>query len=345
MTAEDSPTTSPAAETAPPPRAAFAESHWSTWALLGTVGLLALYSVAEVVPTASLPKILEPEDWGEVRLVLGLLNMIALIFAPLYLRTPRGFFSVQWPTWRTVVKEFFVSLPLVFGMWLWLLALSMLAKYCFPAVNTSPPRSPMNSSTDNHFLYPVFVYAFTLAPLFEECFFRGFLFNALRTRLPWMAAMGIASTLFAFVHGYSAFGTFLVAGIGCYLTLVYRWRKTLVTPVYVHALHNLMMGVALMQAPPTFPNGPRLGVHGMPSENGYVVESVVSNSPAAEAGLKAGDVLQQIDEQSASGARELREILQNYKPGMKVHIHLLRGGKDQDVDATLTSWGPPRRKQ
>jgi len=71
------------------------------------------------------------------------------------------------------------------------------------------------------------------------------------------------------------------------------------------------------------------------NNGGAKVNSVVSNSPADNAGLKAGDVITKIDGKQITNADDLTAAVNVYKPGDKATITLDRGGSTQSVSVTF----------
>lgn len=68
---------------------------------------------------------------------------------------------------------------------------------------------------------------------------------------------------------------------------------------------------------------------------GVMVAGVGDNSPAAKAGMRAGDVLIAIGEMTIANLADLMRALQYYPPGTLVKISFLRDGKEVQVDVTL----------
>ncbi|HEY4412862.1 MAG TPA: trypsin-like peptidase domain-containing protein, partial [Gaiellaceae bacterium] len=62
------------------------------------------------------------------------------------------------------------------------------------------------------------------------------------------------------------------------------------------------------------------------NSGGAKVSSVVSGSPADNAGLKAGDVIVAVDAKSIATADDLTAIVNNYKPGDKATLKITSGG-------------------
>ncbi|GEM_PF-1284482 len=93
-------------------------------------------------------------------------------------------------------------------------------------------------------LYPLLVVI--LAPVAEEVFFRGLLYNYLRGLLPLRWAAIISSGLFALAHGeiWAFFPTFL-GGLG--FVYIFEKAKSLWAPVIAHIIWN-GMGFVLLYA-------------------------------------------------------------------------------------------------
>jgi serine protease Do len=79
--------------------------------------------------------------------------------------------------------------------------------------------------------------------------------------------------------------------------------------------------------------------------NGAIVNQVESNSPAAKAGLKVGDVITAIDGQSVSGAGDLQVEVGQKRPGTTVKLQVLREGKTMNVPVTLEAMGARDRDE
>lgn len=68
---------------------------------------------------------------------------------------------------------------------------------------------------------------------------------------------------------------------------------------------------------------------------GVKVQEVREGSPAAKAGILAGDVLLTVDDTTLQGLRDLSTALKTHKPGDTVTVHLKRGETEIDLTATL----------
>jgi putative serine protease PepD len=70
---------------------------------------------------------------------------------------------------------------------------------------------------------------------------------------------------------------------------------------------------------------------------GALVTSVVSGSAAAKAGLRAGDIITQVDQASIDDGTTLSEVIRAHNPGDKVTVHYTRSGAQHTTTVTLGS--------
>jgi putative serine protease PepD len=71
-------------------------------------------------------------------------------------------------------------------------------------------------------------------------------------------------------------------------------------------------------------------------QDGAVVQEVTPDSPAARAGLQAGDAVVSIDGKAVQDRSELVAAIRGHKPGDKVTLVVVRGGNETTITATLT---------
>jgi len=74
---------------------------------------------------------------------------------------------------------------------------------------------------------------------------------------------------------------------------------------------------------------------GLKDVRGVAIEKVMENSPAAAAGLQVGDVIIKFNGEDVTGARKLTRLVGEVDPDHQARITVLRGGREQDVTATL----------
>ncbi|HXY25969.1 MAG TPA: PDZ domain-containing protein [Candidatus Acidoferrum sp.] len=73
----------------------------------------------------------------------------------------------------------------------------------------------------------------------------------------------------------------------------------------------------------------------LPAERGVVLGKIVSDSPAAKAGLKENDVVTELNGQRIEGAAQLRRMIHEIPAGRTVQLNVWRDGKSQSVSVTL----------
>lgn len=79
----------------------------------------------------------------------------------------------------------------------------------------------------------------------------------------------------------------------------------------------------------------------VPVDRGILINEVYANSPAAEAGLKRGDVIIRFDGKRITDETQIRTLLAKKKPGDKVKLTILRGRKRLDIkfETAGGGWG------
>ena len=65
------------------------------------------------------------------------------------------------------------------------------------------------------------------------------------------------------------------------------------------------------------------------------VTAVVKNSQAEKAGLKSGDIIISVEENTLGEKESLGEIIQNYLPGQKIKMTIVREDKEKGIEVTL----------
>ena len=73
----------------------------------------------------------------------------------------------------------------------------------------------------------------------------------------------------------------------------------------------------------------------LPAERGVVLSSIVSDSPAAKAGLKENDVVTEINGQRVEGAAQFRRMIREIPAGRTAQITVWRDGRAQTISVTL----------
>ena len=74
---------------------------------------------------------------------------------------------------------------------------------------------------------------------------------------------------------------------------------------------------------------------GLPRNQGEIIGSVVSDGPAAKAGLKPGDVVTRVNGQEVTPDQTLSYLVANVDPGATARLDVIRSGRPQTVSATV----------
>ncbi|WP_251976456.1 DegQ family serine endoprotease [Salinicola avicenniae] len=77
---------------------------------------------------------------------------------------------------------------------------------------------------------------------------------------------------------------------------------------------------------------------GLDDARGALVSDVSDDSPAAEAGLQAGDVILGVDGTDIDDSTTLPRLIGQVAPGDEVQLQVMRGGDEQDIDVTVGDW-------
>lgn len=70
---------------------------------------------------------------------------------------------------------------------------------------------------------------------------------------------------------------------------------------------------------------------------GVYVDSLLENSAAGTAGIKAGDVIVAIEDQEVNNSPSLQEIIARHRPGDQLSVRVNRGGNEKEFKVTLNN--------
>ena len=74
---------------------------------------------------------------------------------------------------------------------------------------------------------------------------------------------------------------------------------------------------------------------GLSNVRGVAVEKVVENSPAANAGLQAGDVILRFNGDEVTSVRKLSRLINEVAPDHQATLTILRGGSESEITVTM----------
>jgi S1-C subfamily serine protease len=84
---------------------------------------------------------------------------------------------------------------------------------------------------------------------------------------------------------------------------------------------------------------------GISARQGVFINEVMPNSPAAEAGLRQGDVITKVNDEPVTNPEDLRKALQNAGVGHEVTLDVLRGNRHRELTAQLEQGGAQFNQQ
>lgn len=90
------------------------------------------------------------------------------------------------------------------------------------------------------------------------------------------------------------------------------------------------------------PDQPFLGVSGVDHPEGCVLVVVVRNTPAAEAGLRVGDIVMTYDDRPINGYLSLVEMIQETEPGTEITLKIKRDDAEEEIAVTIGTRGRVR---
>jgi membrane protease YdiL (CAAX protease family) len=308
----------------------FHNSHWKTrWLFVG-LAVVFLWRSTAFIDREWLAQF----PWWTRAVVFGLIPQAFLLFYPIVTRIPRGRYYI--PTLRRCLIEFGIAIPVVIAFTAAAAAIDFLLDRLSPGTSLQPEAiQRMAESSRPIITYLFLVFSFTVAPVAEEVFFRGFLQNAFRVRMPWTLSIVTQSLLFGFCHSFGVIHSGAAFVGGLLLTLVYKWRQMLIAPILVHAGVNAVeaVGVAIMTM--AYANSPVLGVAGAPNDTVCVIRDIVPDSAADKAGLQVGDVVLAFNGEVIRNFPHLAKTVRLYQPGDTIPVSINREGSTMEVNVVL----------
>lgn len=134
------------------------------------------------------------------------------------------------------VISFVIFIPLLF-------LLSFIIQYVLPEYKQQEIVLNFKSTLleDKGILLDILV----IAPIVEEIIFRGYLYRLLKSKIPIAFSMIISSTLFAIIH-FNILSYTLLFMLSIFLTYIYERNGSIVCPIIIHSLFNLMMSIFII---------------------------------------------------------------------------------------------------
>ena len=292
----------------------FWSSTWSGWALLGGAVVIVLMWAVRFVP----PELIEASPPWVFIVVGGILPQLLICGYALLARQKGANTKFEWPAWHEVLLEAAIALLATIISLFVVGAYALLVEYFFPEAQVSGTFvEGMRSAPPTPFVLALLLMMFTVAPVCEELFFRGFLLNALRQRMPTPVAILLSSVVFGAIHTFGGWHAIGAGILGVMFASVYVWRKTLLTPMLMHAMNNFLVAAVLMASMLMNQHSAVIGISPEPDAADYRIGEVYPGSPAEQAGLKPGDVITHIDEEPINDFSDLTKAIKSHKPGVR----------------------------
>jgi membrane protease YdiL (CAAX protease family) len=242
------PLASPAMRTAPVPPRRDAEDRWP----------LAAWSLREFLQIALVPfglvlfaylvfGFLGWDSDGGAVLVTAAQQLSLLVPIVVYVRRTRGSFAplgLRRGGWHT--RDVFAGVGAGIGAVLaGTVVIAVTAEVVRAITGHEPTTTTPLQDLAGPWLVINAVMAVCLAPLCEEVYFRGFLFQALRGRMRFVWAALLSGSFFAFVHVEPS-RFFGLATMGVILAAVFEHRRALVASIAAHATINVIAVLAIL---------------------------------------------------------------------------------------------------
>jgi len=242
----------------------------------------------------------------------------------------------EFPRPRAVPVEVLVALAALLAVNLTLtVAFLVLGQVSGGTVSPGSPLAPLGRSFNRLEWFAFVILVVAIAPIAEEVFFRGMLYNALRQGLHTVVAAPLQAVAFGLIHPFGLVDSAAVALVGLACALLYEWRKTLLAPVLLHSMVNVLAIAVMAWGIAADAAASRLGVGSEAHEGGCQITTVVPDSAAETAGLRVGDVITSVDGDRVSDPRSLTQVVRSKRVGQKVVVEFMRDGTVLQVDAVL----------
>lgn len=308
------------------------QSTWTTPAVLAGLCVLLIWRSTSLLQRDWLAAV---PLWLLLTITVIIPQVFFLIFPLVTRRQPQPY-RLHLPKLKRLLIEAAIAIPITFGCLLLTSVLQLAVTQLLPGRSIVPEvYDRMAKSTGTPFIYGFLLLSFLYAPIAEEIFFRGFLFNAFRRRMPLVVATLLQSVIFGFAHFFGSLHAIAAALLGLVLALVYYWRQTIFTPIFVHIGYNGVAAAAVFLAMHANANAPVLGVMRQEFATECVIGAVVPNSPAESAGLFPGDTITKLDNYAITDFQSLIDTVSHYRAGDSVVVTLTRNDETLQVQVVL----------
>ncbi len=319
----------------PSESAPFRDQTWATKWLLGAGAILLIWNSPRFLDLGWL------FQWPVLSFLLGTSLALQLVFLlfPLLTRDKGSARRIAIPGFKRCLVELAIAIPILIVTLTALGAASYLIGVLFPGKTLASKAVTDMAWWPPRIIYPTLLISFTLAPVAEEVFFRGFLYNAFRRRMPTIAAVFAQSLIFGFCHFFGTVHAIYSVALGMLFTFVYEWRKTLVSPILLHAGINFLFAINMLGMMIQIADRPAMGVIGDSNDAECIVRSVLPGSGASHAGIQVGDRIVAVDGKLVADFPGFVAAVSTRHPGDTATLELVRDEQTLVIEVTLGRYG------
>lgn len=180
-----------------------------------------------------------------------ILSIAIMLIYPIYACKKRQFWPlISFTNIRNILNEIGTS----FLYWLLIGIILGLTLATTKAIFNMPDQESLmikfiSNIPNTTLLVIIIIYISILGPIIEEIFFRGFLYNSMKTHFPVWVAIIFQAVFFSFIHDpydlMHIFSTFLM---GVAFAWAYELRGTLLSPIFIHIIANIMWSLRAIMA-------------------------------------------------------------------------------------------------
>jgi membrane protease YdiL (CAAX protease family) len=146
-----------------------------------------------------------------------------------------------------ILIEFLVAFLVAVILLLFTGLIALTVKWIFKIeMPTSVIEQWAKLAPNSYIVIVLLITGIAVAPLCEELYVRGFLYNALKTRVPMFIAVLLQAAIFAFLHFRSLLVAIFIFLMSIPLALIYERRKTLLSPIFLHGVLNAFFCIPIV---------------------------------------------------------------------------------------------------
>jgi len=189
------------------------------------------------------PWIAQHIAWASILLQEFLLILLYFVLC----RKKKSWHLFRSQSFPKILIEFLVAFLVAVVILLVIGLIALTAEWIFKIeMPTSKIMQWAKFAPNSYVLIVILITGIAIAPFCEELYFRGFLYNALKTRFPVLIAVLLQAAIFGLLHFRSLLVGLLIFLMGIPFALIYERRKTLLAPIFVHGVLNIIIFIPIV---------------------------------------------------------------------------------------------------